>query len=117
MYKTNEGILKYYVIDGVLLNDRDAWTNGTFAAFYATEVLSLPDTDEVTQLLKDTAVSIITKDRTADGYYGGSWQGNAEGGVWASGGSKPLQTMTSGTTVQIIVAAALAEAGIKDYVR
>lgn len=117
VYKTNEGILKYYVIDGVLLNDRDAWTNGTFAAFYATEVLSLPDTDEVTQLLKDTAVSIITKDRTADGYYGGSWQGNAEGGVWASGGSKPLQTMTSGTTVQIIVAAALAEAGIKDYVR
>lgn len=119
VYKTNEGILQYYNTNGVLLNDRDAWTNGSFATFYALDVLSLPDTDEVRELVYNTAYSILTNDRTADGYYGGTWQGPAEGGssVWHSGGSVAIQAMTSGTTVHIVVAAALAEAGITAYVR
>lgn len=119
VYATNAGILQHYNNNGVLLNDRDAWTNGTFAGFYATWVLSLPNTEEMQQLLKDTAVSIVTNDRTADGYYGGSWQGPPAGpsSIWASNGSVAQQTMTSGTTVAIVVGAALLEAGIQDYVR
>lgn len=119
VYAINEGILKNYNNNGVLLNDRDAWTNGTFATYYASWVLSLPDTEEMQKLLQDTAVSIVTNDRTADGYYGGSWQGPASGpsSVWASGGSVAQQTMTSGTTVAIVLGAAMLEAGIDDYVR
>ena len=119
VYATNAGILQHYNNNGVLLNDRDAWTNGTFASFYASWVLTLPDTEQMQQLMKDTAVSIVTNDRTADGYYGGSWQGPPAGpsSVWASGGSVAQQTMTSGTTVAIVVGTALLEAGIQDYVR
>ena len=119
VYATNEGILKHYDNHGVLLNDRDAWTNGTFTAYYATWVLSLPNTEPMQKLLKDTAVSIVTNDRTADGYYGGSWQGPASGpgSIWDYGGSVAQQTMTSGSTVAIVVGAALLEAGITDYVR
>ena len=119
VYATNEGILKWYNNDGVLLNDRDAWTNGTFASYYASEVLSLPNTEAMQKLVKDTAISIIQNDRTADGYYGGSWQGPADGGssIWASAGSSAFQTMTSGTTVAIVVSAAILEAGINDYIR
>lgn len=119
VYATNAGILRYYNRNGVLLNDRDAWTNGTFTSFYVSEVLSLPDTQEMQELLQATADSIAQNARTADGYYGGSWQGPADGAgsVWASGGSIPQQTMTSGSTVAILVGAALLEAGIDDYVR
>ena len=119
VYATNAGIVKNYDINGILLNDRDAWTNGTFATFYASWVLSLPNTEEMQTLLKNTATSIVKNARTADGYYGGSWQGPADGpaSIWASNGSVALQTMTSGTSVSIVVAAAMLEAGIDDYVR
>lgn len=119
VYKTNEGLLQYYNNDGVLLNDRDAWTNGTFAAFYASEVLTLPNTEEMQMLLKNTAVSIVTNARTEEGYYGGSWSGPAEGSgsVWYSGGSVPEQSMTTGTSILMVTAAAILEAGIKGYVR
>ena len=118
-YATNAGILQVYDKDGVLLNDRDAWTNGTFTSFYVSEVLSLPDTEAMQELLKSTARSIAANDRTADGYYGGSWQGPADGAgsIWASGGSIAQQTMTSGSTVAILIGAALLEANINDYVR
>lgn len=119
VYKINEGLLRYYDNDGVLLNDRDAWTNGTFAAFYASEVLTLPDTEEMQQLLKNTATSIVTNARTDDGYYGGSWSGPAEGSgsAWYNGGSVPEQSMTTGTSILMVTAAAVLEAGIERYIR
>lgn len=119
VYKTNEGLLRYYNNDGVLLNDRDAWTNGTFAAFYASEVLNLPDTEQMQALLKSSAESIVTNARTEEGYYGGSWSGPAEGSgsVWYMGGSVPEQSMTTGASVLIVTAAAILEAGIRNYVR
>lgn len=118
VYKTNEGLLKYYDIGGVLLDDRDAWTNGAFAAFYVSEVLSLPNTEEMQTLIKGTALSIVTNDRTQDGYYGGTWQGPAKGNsVWYAGGSVPEQSMTTGTAVLMVTAAALLEARVTEYTR
>lgn len=119
VYLTNQGLLKYYDNDGVLLNDRDAWTNATFVAFYVSEVLSLPDTDEMKELIYDTADSIYYRARTADGYYGGSWSGPAEGNksIWYVKGSTPQQCATSGTSVMMITAAALLEAEVSDYLR
>ena len=119
VYKTNEGLLKYYDNDGVLLNDRDAWTNATFAAYYVSEVLSLPNTDEMKELIFNTADSIYNNARTADGYYGGSWSGPAEGpqSIWYVKESTPQQCMTTGTSVMMITAAALLEAQVNDYVR
>lgn len=117
VYLTNQGILKYYNDEGVLLNDRDAWTNGTFCAIYVSEVLSLPDTDEMKQMIYSTAESICLYDRTQDGYYGGTWKGPAEGpqSIWDTGGSTAYQSMTTGTSVQMVVAAALLEAGVTDF--
>ncbi len=119
VYRINEGILKYYDNDGVLLNDRDAWTNGAYAAFYASEVLTLPGTEAMQELLKNTAISIVTNARTEDGYFGGSWSGPAEGegSTWYMGGSKPQQSMTTGTSVLMVTAAAILEAGIRNYSR
>ena len=119
VYKTNEGLLKYYNNDGVLLNDRDAWTNATFAAYYVSEVLSLPNTEAMRELIYATADSIYNNARTEDGYYGGSWNGPAEGpqSVWWLKKSTPQQCMTTGTSVMMITAAALLELGVDDYVR
>ena len=120
VYRTNQGLLEHYVLEGgILLNDRDAWTNGVFTSFYVSEVLSLPGTEELAQILRNTAQSIVTNARTEQGYYGGSWQGPAEGegSKWFAKGSVPKQSMTTATSVLMVVAAAIAEAGIKDYVR
>ena len=119
VYLTNQGLLKYYDKDGVLLNDRDAWTNATFAGIYVSEVLSLPDTAEMQALIFGTAHSIFRNARTDDGYYGGSWQGPAEGptSIWYLKGSVPQQSITSGTSIMMITAAALLEAGITDLNR
>ena len=97
---------------GVYFDDRDAWANGTFAGDWAEEVLSLPGIDgRHKELLLRTADSIYHKARTADGYYGGSWSGPADGpgSPWSMGGSRPQQIMTSGSSVNLIAAAALAE--------
>ena len=82
-------------------------------------MLSLPDTEQMQELLKNTALSIATNARTEDGYYGGSWSGPAEGSgsVWYNAGSVPQQSMTTGTSVMIITAAAILEAGIEHYTR
>ncbi len=121
VYATNEGLLQWYDTDGdgVLLNDRDGWTNGTFAAFYAAEVLSLPDTEEMQKLLKSTAESIVRNCRTEDGYYGASWQGPAEGpsSIWHSKGTTANQSKTSGSTVMMVTAAAILEAKLEEFVR
>lgn len=119
VYQTNDGIIKWYNIDGVLLNDRDAWTEGTFASYYASNVLTLKNTEKVKELFMYTALSIMKNARTDTGRYGGSWQGPAEGNEsrWYRGGSVPTQIMTSGSTVSMVTAAALLEAGIDDFTR
>lgn len=110
---TAEGIYEHETKDGILLNDRDAWANGTFAAEWAVQVLTLPGIDEKHgELLKKTADSIYANARTGDGYYGGSWAGPADGigSVWFTVGSRPQQLMTTGNSVNFLVAAALLEA-------
>lgn len=119
VYQTNDGILKWYKKGDVLLNDRDAWTEGSFASYYASNVLTLDNTEEVKKLFLNTALSIMTNARTDSGRYGGSWQGPAEGNGsrWYSGGSVPTQIMTSGSSVAIVTAAAILEAGIDNFTR
>ncbi len=121
VHAINKGIIKWYDLGGVLLNDRDAWTEGTYASYYASNVLSLPGTEEMQALLLGTAESIMTKARTEAGYYGGTWQGPAEGEGsrwWGGGkGSLPTQIMTSGSTVLMVTAAAILEAKIDDFTR
>ena len=116
---TNEGLLEFYDNDGVLVNDRDAWTNGAFAAYYAADVLSLPETETQQALVRGTAESIMNRARTTNGYYGGSWSGPAEGGksVWYAGGSVPQQSMTTATSVLMVVSAAVLEAQLEEYAR
>lgn len=110
---TAEGIYKKEKsVNNIYINDRDAWANGTFAPEWALYVLTLPGIDEkhITILL-DTAKSIAANTATGDGYYGGSWDGPAEGlkSVWFTQGSRPQQIMTSGSTVNILTAAATIE--------
>lgn len=118
-YKTCEGLLKYYNDGGVLLDDRDGWTNGAYASYFASYVLSLDGTDEIRALCQATAKSVILNDRTPDGYYGATWKGPAEGSMslWWCGGTIPQQSATTGTAVSMVTSQAIWEAGIKDYVR
>lgn len=96
---------------GIYLNDRDAWTEGTFAGDWAREVLSLPGIDaKHWTALWNTADSIYTNART-NGYYGGSWAGPAEGpdSAWWLNGSWPEQITTSSSSANMIMAAAALE--------
>jgi hypothetical protein len=109
--RTAAAVRKYFYVDsnGVLVDDGDAWTNGTFAADWAREVLSLPGTaPQDLQILKNTATAVYTKDRTSDGYYGGCWDGpvGTSGDLWSNNGSTPQQIMTSSQAVAMIVGAA-----------
>jgi hypothetical protein len=97
--------------EGVYLNDRDAWTQGTFAGDWAREVLTLPGIDpKHWTMLWTTADSIYTNART-NGYYGGSWSGSAEGSgsAWWVNGSTPEQITTSSSSANMIIAAAALE--------
>ena len=109
--RTADGIARKLTAGGIYFNDRDAWANGTFANDWAQDVLSLPGIDIAhRELLQRTADSICRHARTSRGYYGGSWGGPAEGpgSRWCLKGSRPEQIMTSGSSVNIIAAAALA---------
>lgn len=119
VYAVNDGLIKWYNKDGVLLNDRDAWTNGTYASYYVSQVLSLPDTEDMQKLILNTADSIMTRARTEDGRYGGSWQGPAVGNnsIWFRNASIPQQAHTSACSISMVTAAAMLEAGIDDFTR
>ncbi len=94
--------------NGILLDDRDAWTDGYFGADWAREVLQLAGAIGA-ETLRRTAQSIALHDRTDDGFYGADWGGLPDDGVskWLKIGSTPQQIMTSSSAVNIIVAAAL----------
>ncbi len=94
---------------GVLLDERDAWANGTFAGEWARDVLTLPGIRaEHRELLLGTARAIHTRDRTPDGTYGGCWNGPADGpgSRWSLVGSRPQQMMTSTNAANLVVAGA-----------
>jgi predicted alpha-1,6-mannanase (GH76 family) len=107
--RTAEAIAAKLVQDGVYLNDRDAWANGTFATDWVGAVLALPGIDRKHRnLMLHTADSIFQRARTPDGYYGGSWSGPAQGpgSVWCMKGSRPQQITTSASSALMIMAAA-----------
>jgi len=96
-------------INGVYIDDRDAWTDATFAGEWAREVLTLPGASSSDiQILENTASAVYANDRTSDGYYGGCWDGpvGTPGDAWSNGGSTPQQIMTSAEAVNMIAAAA-----------
>jgi hypothetical protein len=100
---------RYLDTNGVYVDDRDAWTDATFAGEWAREVLSLPGVDSRDiQALKTTASAVYANDRTSTGYYGGCWDGpvGTHGDVWSNIGSTPNQIMTSCMAVSLIVGAA-----------
>jgi len=102
---------KLFTTNGIYLDDRDAWTQGTFAGDWAREVVPLTGIEPKhwTALWK-TADSIYTNDRT-NGFYGGSWAGPAEGpgSAWWLNGSVPEQITTSSSSACMIMAAAALE--------
>ncbi len=110
--RTADSVARTLTCRGVYLDDRDAWANGTFAADWVQDVLTLPGIDgRHKDLLFRTADSIYRNARTSDGFYGGAWGGPADGpgSPWSTIGSRPQQIMTSGSSVNMIAAAALAE--------
>jgi len=97
--------------NGIYLDDRDAWTQGTFASDWAREVLPLTgiEAKHWTALWR-TADSIYANART-NGYYGGSWGGPAEGpgSAWWRNGSIPEQITTSSSSSDLMMGAAALE--------
>lgn len=93
---------------GVLLNDRDAWTNAAFVRYWVRDVLTLTGIDSKNiDLIKNTGLSIAAKCRTEEGYYRAEWSG---GSKWSlTSATKPDQIMTTATSVHMIAAGALAE--------
>ena len=108
--RTANGISdRLLTLGGIYLNDRDAWTQGTFAGDWVREVLSLPGISaKHWTTLRISADSIATYARTTNGFYGGSWSGPSEGtnSAWWAIGSKPEQITTSSSSANVIVAAA-----------
>src|SRR5205807_7064748 len=96
----------------VYINDRDAWTDGTFAGDWTREVLTLPGiSSKHWNVFRTSGDAIFTKARTTNGYYGASWDGPADGSgsAWVRIGSTPHQIMTSASSVNLIVAAGFLE--------
>ncbi len=65
-----------YNNSGVLLNDRDAWTNATFIGYFVSDVLTQEGIDDrVLALIRNTAISIAKNCRTEEGFYAAEWSG------------------------------------------
>ena len=97
--------------NGVFIDDRDAWTNGTFAGEWARAVRMIPGMAPGDgAIIEKTAAAIYTKDRTPDGFYGPCWDGMPEGKVCPWKNSPPQQIMTSANAVNMIVAGAVCAA-------
>ncbi|MCL2884041.1 MAG: hypothetical protein FWF49_00970, partial [Oscillospiraceae bacterium] len=111
----------YYNINGVLLDDRDGWTNGIYFGRYVQDVLTLPGIrTQDKNLIFTTAASAYTKCRVQTNgkwYYKAEWSGGFawenngirnDNGVFPDG-TRPEQIMTSGSTANVIIAAGLLE--------
>ncbi|MCL2884039.1 MAG: glycoside hydrolase family 76 protein [Oscillospiraceae bacterium] len=107
----------FYNRNGVLLNDRDGWSDATYFSFYIRDVLTLPgirDTDK--QIMLTTAQSAAQNCRVqTDGkwYYKAEWSGGTaweDNGIQNNGkpvGTRPEQIMTSADTANAIIAGQL----------
>lgn len=93
---------------GVLLNDRDAWTNAAFVRYWVKDVLTLDGVEaENIDLIKNTALSVAVRCRTDEGFYRAEWSG---GNQWTlTGETTPDQLTTTATSAHMIAAGALAE--------
>ena len=113
--RTAEGIEKKHTKDGVYFNDRDPWANASFVNAWTLEVLPLEQFKKYKQTLLNTAVSIFEHARLDGGYYGPNWSSkNSTPESFAiSRGFRPNQIMTSATTANVVMAAALADITIK----
>lgn len=94
-----------YNESGILLNDRDAWTDAAFMRYWVNDILTLDGVAaENLNLVKNTSLSVCLRCRTEDGYYRHEWGGkNIQTRV------DPTQIMTTATSVHMIVGGALAE--------
>lgn len=98
---------------GHYLDDRDAYADGYFMGDWARDVLTLPGIPPADrELMRRTARAIFDHDRTVAGYYGGSWDGPAEGAgsAWWNANFRPEQIMVSANAVNVIVGAAQLDA-------
>ena len=122
----------FVTASGLLLNDRDPWTDGYWAPAFAAEVLApsaSPAADRLDEALRATALNIVAQ-RTPHGYYGGNWSGppggiaarnalgfstyeaqaaSANGGK-GGGQATPEQIMTSSSSASLVQAAVIVDA-------
>jgi len=97
--------------NGILIDDRDSWTNGAFVNEYSKEVLTLKGICNTNlDAVRNTGIAIPANDRTTDsndvGYYGGCWDGPiTTPNNWTNAGSYPQMIMTSATAVDMVVGA------------
>ena len=93
-----------YRRNGILINDRDAWTNCSFIGYFVREVLPLEGIDpKLGKMLFDTAIS-IRDNNYFDGYYGSDWAGGTR---WYDNGDlgHPEWFANSATSTHLIYAA------------
>jgi len=95
----------FYFNGSVFVNDRDAWADGSFAGWWASEALTLPGVPDTAKArLLATADSIMQNARVIGVGYKAEWSG---GNAWTNVGSVPEQIMTSSNTANMVMAAAL----------
>jgi len=100
---TTASMARIYNNGGVLLNDRDTWTNGAFLYYFVTEVLTLDGVDtDYTKLLFKTAeiVAEYCYDEESGHYYS-DWSKYPE--------VLSADLMNDATNISVICAAALAQ--------
>ena len=108
---TVDGILAKQYTNGILLSDRDAWTNASFVKEFVSEVLTLPGVNpEFEKAIYRTAKNIATIGRTEEGFYGASWHFppyDAYNRWHSNGPTRPEQIMTSATSANMVISAYL----------
>jgi hypothetical protein len=106
--------LRDHLVDkrGCYLNDRDAFTNGFFASFWARRLTSLPGYDPALLAPLRASAQAIAASRTTDayapaygpggaGHYPGDWDG---GSTWENKGSMANMMHVSASSVSVLVA-------------
>ena len=103
--------------NGRYINDRDAYTNGIFASFWARRVVALPGKDagrlDVLRRTADAIAATRTSGTYApargpagEGFYSADWEGHP---VWELHGSLANMMHVSASSVGFIVAAAYSD--------
>ena len=104
---------------GCWINDRDAFTNGIFASFWARRMIGLAGAEHKSLTVLRTTAKAIAAHRTTEsyrpaygtggaGFYPADWDG---GNVWEEKGSMANMMHVSGSSACFLVAAAYAEWG------